>query len=281
MLSIAAFARLAGVSAKALRAYDALGLFRPVWVDPQTRYRYYSPAQLPELRRILALRQLGIGLPQIARLITGRANLARALEERRAEAERERADVERQLAALDIRVEMASDADPGLDVVVRGVPSLRVATLALDLVPGGDVSVAFYELEAHVRDARARANGPPGALVGVSRAAGGSGTDVFVPLSRTLPADDRIRPAQLPAALMATVIHRGPYSTLGEARRALGRWAEATRQTAREPLRVLYLQFAAERELALPAGYLVDRAAEFVTEIQLPLEPEPAALPGA
>ena len=42
MFQIGAFARLAGVSAKQLRAYDEIGLFRPVWVDPSSAYRHYS-----------------------------------------------------------------------------------------------------------------------------------------------------------------------------------------------------------------------------------------------
>ena len=56
MLTIGPFSRLAGVSPKVLRTYDALGLFRPVWLERDSGYRYYSPAQLPEIRRILALR---------------------------------------------------------------------------------------------------------------------------------------------------------------------------------------------------------------------------------
>jgi hypothetical protein len=34
---------------------------------------------------------------------------------------------------------------------------------------------------------------------------------------------------------------------------------------------VLYLQFGGEPELELPADYLVDRSADFVTELQLPV----------
>ena len=56
MFTIGPFSRIAGVSAKVLRSYDLVGLFRPVWTDPWSGYRYYSPAQLPDVRRILSLR---------------------------------------------------------------------------------------------------------------------------------------------------------------------------------------------------------------------------------
>ena len=103
MFPIGQFARLAGISAKQLRAYDALELFRPAWVDPSSAYRYYSPAQLPELRRILALRQLDMGLEEIRGLIRG-GDLRAALERRRVELERDRRLAEERLTALHISV---------------------------------------------------------------------------------------------------------------------------------------------------------------------------------
>ena len=36
-------------------------------------------------------------------------------------------------------------------------------------------------------------------------------------------------------------------------------------------MRTLYLQFGAEPDLRLPAGYVVARSADFVTELQLPV----------
>ena len=119
MFTIGPFARIAGVSAKVLRSYDGLGLFRPVWVDPASDYRYYSPAQLPELRRILALRDMGIGLAEIGRLISGGTDLRAALDRRRSELERERREVDRRLAALDIQVEMSASGSEQADIVVR------------------------------------------------------------------------------------------------------------------------------------------------------------------
>src|SRR3954453_20322191 len=60
VFTIGAFAGFSGISAKALRLYDRMVLFRPAWTDGATGYRYYSAAQLPELRRIVALRDTGM-----------------------------------------------------------------------------------------------------------------------------------------------------------------------------------------------------------------------------
>ena len=69
MLKIGEFSKLAQVSVKTLRYYDELGLLRPDWVDRYTGYRYYALQQLPRLNRILALRELGFSLVQIAHLL--------------------------------------------------------------------------------------------------------------------------------------------------------------------------------------------------------------------
>jgi DNA-binding transcriptional MerR regulator len=69
MFRIGEFSQVARVSGRLLRYYDGIGLLRPVRIDPQTGYRYYSASQLPRLNRILALKELGLALEQIAQLI--------------------------------------------------------------------------------------------------------------------------------------------------------------------------------------------------------------------
>lgn len=71
MFSIGEFARLGDVSVRTLRHYDEIGLLRPAQVDPVTGYRGYSPGQLGQLNRIIALKELGLSLTQARRLLDG------------------------------------------------------------------------------------------------------------------------------------------------------------------------------------------------------------------
>ena len=265
MFTIGAFAGLAGVSAKVLRSYDGLGLFRPVWIDPSSGYRFYSPAQLPELRRILALRDMGIGLGEIGRLVAG-GDLRDALDRRRDELEHERREIERRLASLQIRVEMGPAASAEPDVVLRPIRAEPVATLTL--ADGEDFADAFYLLESHVRDTGRRARRPPGTLV---EPLVGDPPEIFVPVSGPIPTTDRIGYRRLPACRAATVLSRGPYDELPRAQSLLERWVRGAQLEASGPLRIIYLQFGAEAELRVPSGYVVDRAADFVTELQQPI----------
>ncbi len=69
MFSIGEFSKLGRVTVDTLRHYDALGLLKPVKVDPFTGYRYYSARQLMSLNRILALKEIGFSLEEIARIL--------------------------------------------------------------------------------------------------------------------------------------------------------------------------------------------------------------------
>jgi DNA-binding transcriptional MerR regulator len=264
VFTVGRFARVAGVSPKVLRAWDAAGLFQPAWVDPSSSYRYYSPAQLPDLRRILALRDVGVGLAEIGRLVDGGADLRETLERRRAELEAERREIERRLAALDIQVALGEAPATGPDVVVRRVPTELVATFDLRQAPGDDIGAAFHELEAHVRDHGLRAHRPSGAIPDEDV--------IFVPLRRPVPATERIEIRRLPAVRVATILQRGSYERLPGAIADLRAWVEAAGQLAAGQLRILYLQFGAEADLRLPRAWTVEREADFVTELQLPID---------
>ena len=86
--SIHQLARSAGVTSRALRHYDAIGLLTPSRVAPKG-YRFYDDASLVRLQRILLLRELGLGLTAIARVLDQQeastalqAHLAGLLQER-------------------------------------------------------------------------------------------------------------------------------------------------------------------------------------------------------
>lgn len=63
--SIQDVARIAGTTSRTLRHYDDIGLLPPSRFGTNG-YRRYDEAALLRLQRILILRELGCGLPQIA-----------------------------------------------------------------------------------------------------------------------------------------------------------------------------------------------------------------------
>jgi DNA-binding transcriptional MerR regulator len=79
LVPIGSFARQSGLTVKALRHYDTLGLLPPARVDPVTRRRWYAPDQLDRARRIRRLRALELPLTEVRAVLAapdgGRAQL--------------------------------------------------------------------------------------------------------------------------------------------------------------------------------------------------------------
>jgi DNA-binding transcriptional MerR regulator len=104
MYSTRAFAALTGVTVKALRHYERMGLLGPM--RTRARYRRYAFTDLQQIERILALKSLGLSLTSI-KLILKRGPVG--LEAHRAVLEDRRARLNRAIAALH---EIQQDADP-------------------------------------------------------------------------------------------------------------------------------------------------------------------------
>ncbi|MGP4015793.1 MerR family transcriptional regulator [Saccharopolyspora sp. 5N708] len=78
-LSIGEFAQASGLTPKALRLYDELGLLPPAAVDPRSGYRSYDRSQLGRARLVAWLRGLGMPLARI-RVVCDLPPLAAAAE---------------------------------------------------------------------------------------------------------------------------------------------------------------------------------------------------------
>lgn len=86
-------ARMSGVTARTLRHYDEIGVLPPAWIGANG-HRYYEERQLLRLQQILVLRELGVGLPEIGRILAEQVDELEALRGHRGRllAERDRLD---------------------------------------------------------------------------------------------------------------------------------------------------------------------------------------------
>lgn len=82
-LSVGALSKISGVSIRALRYYDQIGLLHPSEVAP-TGYRYYGEAAVERLWQILFYRELDFPLESIAAILSSpNYDRTRALQEHR------------------------------------------------------------------------------------------------------------------------------------------------------------------------------------------------------
>ncbi len=71
LLKIGELAGMAGVSVKALYIYEKKNIIKPVKIDEQNGYRYYSADQVKQVNALLNLKNLGFSLGEIKRIMSG------------------------------------------------------------------------------------------------------------------------------------------------------------------------------------------------------------------
>ncbi len=98
--SIQQVAKLAGTASRTLRHYDEVGLVPPTRVG-DNGYRYYDADALVRLQRVLLLRDLGLGIPAIAGVLSGRTDDARALGAHLGWLAQEKERLDRQIASVE------------------------------------------------------------------------------------------------------------------------------------------------------------------------------------
>lgn len=283
MFKIGEFSRLSRVSVRMLRHYDQLGLLTPSQTDPFTNYRYYTADQLPRLNRILALRDLGFSLEQIAGMLDEdlpSEQLLGMLRLKRAEVEQQMQEEQARLARLEARLRQMdrSSSDGVYDVILRDVEAGLVAAYREVAADDDRIEKMFNEVEKYVaRHEDARADRPPFAVYyDAEYREEEIDAEIAVPLSYSIPDGERVRVREMPRlSNVACVVHAGDYSNLYQAYNALLNWIDANGYRMAGPIREVYLGYGAEGlGLDLPSTYLAHDSKQYVTELQLPVEKE-------
>ncbi len=273
MFKIGDFSRLGQVSVNALRHYDELGLLKPLQVDQFTGYRYYSIEQLPQLQRILALKDLGFSLEQIAQMLDeqlsleemrGMFRLKRAEVEQQAQAEQARlARIEARLRSLEQEGKM-----PDYEVVVKRVEP-HWAAFEREIVPTvaemhPRCSAMFNEIYTWIAAQGLTPNGPALSIyydpeyteqnIDVETAA------FIAAPPAAVRGTDRVKLRQLEGAeQMASVLHTGQLDNILEAYAAIGKWIQANGYRIAGPCREIYLQPPSSNQPMTEIQYPVEK----------------------
>ena len=254
MFRIGEFAQIAQVSTRQLRFYDQEGLLRPVKTDPQTGYRYYSARQLPRLNCILALKELGLSLEQIAALLDGEmsaAELRGMLTMKRAQVEQSLREEEVRLRHIESRIAQI-DRQGGIkdyDVVVKPVPAVPFLSLRSQCEGMEEAVRLLHAVAGAAREI------PPGLRDRLTVVARNDFADERLDLeigfsltrqsNRTvrIAGDQMLSVGELPAVeTMATVIRAGPDYASHTAFGAIGGWMEANGYAIAGPCREVFLE---------------------------------------
>ena len=235
MIRIGDFSKLSRVSIKTLRYYDDMHLLEPIHVDEWTGYRYYAFEQLARLNRILALKDLGFSLAEIAQLLDENVSLEQLrgmLRVRQSEVQQRVQEEQERLEKIETRlrqIEMESKMSH-YDVVIKSVDPLTIAYVQ-DVIPSYNQQAALWNaLEDYLAMHHVRPNGPCFTIY-FDEGYQESDIDTMVcePIDTTLPESARVKVKELQGVeSMACTLHHGPFTTISEAYNAILKWIEDT-----------------------------------------------------
>ena len=270
MIKIGDFSKLSLVSVRTLRYYEEMGLLAPIQVDRFTGYRYYSFDQLPRLNRILALKDLGFSLEQIAQMLDEGlppAQIRGMLRMKQAEIKQQVEEEQGRLVRVEARLRQIEQENTmsTYDVIIKKVEPQTVASLRKVIPIPQDVGKMFEELFTYLGQRGVRPAGPPSAIWhDTEHKEKDWDTEVVVAIADALPAGNGIKTVQLPGVEnMAYTIHQGSYEGFSQAYAAIMGWIEANGYRIAGPMREIYLRG--------PGPQPTDPAT-YVTEIQTPVE---------
>ena len=254
MFRIGEFSQIARVSGRLLRYYDSIGLLRPQRIDPETGYRYYSAAQLERLNRILALKDLGLSLDQVARMLDDKISTTEIrgmLALKKAELERSLAEEAARLRHIESRLTQIEQQGTlgDYDVVLKSGAATPVLSTRAVYPTFDEVIAALREIAQAVRTqvaAAAREN-----IVVIAHCDFDDENldlEIGVTLNRAvnkpvrLPSGAQLALTELPAsAMLATLVRTGPLYQSHLAFGKLGVWMEANDYAIAGPCREIFL----------------------------------------
>ncbi|MBE1442790.1 MerR family transcriptional regulator [Paenibacillus sp. OAS669] len=257
MFKIGEFSKLAGVTVKTLRHYDQLGLLKPIHIDEESKYRYYTAEQLLTVRRIASFKEQGLTLEQMRPLMADSAALTDAesmLKEKREELKRLIQAMERQVVEIDERLvqldrisettELVKEEEEGF--ALHRVEPILAASIR-EQVPKDHLCLLLDELKQYVRGHGEQADHK--VMIIWHRRADGSSSlsdiEVAIPISKPIPYGRRVKVGILPGLETAASLKHlcDPYLDDCRAEEELQGWikAEGYRRLEAEPTREVFL----------------------------------------
>jgi DNA-binding transcriptional MerR regulator len=231
MLPIGRFARVTGLTVKALRHYAELRLLEPARVDGWTGYRYYSLVQAPRAEAIRRLRELEVPLDEVRELLEATpGELRERLASHRGRLTGRIAELGQLVAQLTALIDGEEELVPEKDTVrfelhvEEKIPEQRLLVVE-DRTHQDEVSKVIprqiEEVGTYMKELGMGPAGPPVCICPFADEQGMLNLTTGWPVAQGVPARDRIQTLTLPATRALVMRHTGPYEALSRSYRLL------------------------------------------------------------
>jgi len=271
MYKIGVFSKMNKITIKTLRHYDEIGLFKPIYVDEMTGYRYYSSSQLPRLYKILALKSLGFSLTEILNSLeedTKPDNMIEYLEKRKDHILRKIEEEELKLSQLQSYLKTLKQEGIYMkyNVILKELPEVIVASMRTK-IPDYDSYYKIYpEMGEYMVQQKVECRVPEYCFT-IYHDGEYKESDIDVEICEAVidygKDSDKVKFKKIDKVENAAcVLHKGPYNTIGMAYGAVMKWIEENN----------YEVVGLPRESYIDGVWNKDSSSEWLTEIQIPIK---------
>ena len=263
---IGEFSQVVRLSAKTLRYYDEEGLLKPTRTDALTGYRYYGAAAAERAAAVRELRALGFSVPEVREILAHcgedeeivpylkrrSAEIARLITDYRATERRIRQFVAYQEELLAMKLNR--------DIVIKDLPEIAIASIRYR---GRYDEVGKYFGPLAKAAGRWTAGAPFCLYHEAEYSETAADIELAVPVRRPVEGGG-VTSRRLPGGRAATLVHQGPYDTIGDSYQKLYDYLKSVQAKTLLPSREVYLKG--------PGMFLAGNPKKYLTELQILLE---------
>ncbi|MCA9213840.1 MAG: MerR family transcriptional regulator [Planctomycetales bacterium] len=247
MYSIGEFSKIVSLPVKTIRYYHEQGLLLPAHVDQQSAYRFFNDANVETARVIKSLREIGFSVRDIGQILqnhTDDADILSFLRARRNEITQQLTELANAKQAIDTVIKqternqiMASESN--FEITEKEIEPMLIAGIRMkgkysDCGSGfrtlgktvgryicGKAMMLCHDSEYKEDDA---------------------GFEPCMPIRQPKGQIDSVDVRELPGGRFATLVHLGPYDTLGDSYAKLLAYLKSKGYPQRAPCREVYLK---------------------------------------
>lgn len=263
LYKIGMFSQINRLSIKALRYYDEVDLLKPEYVDESNGYRYYTSAQLPQLHKILALRDMDFSIQEIKEIQEGACEKEMLMKKKHrilkniAKESEKLAKVEGYLSGSSFKNDYK--------FIMKSIPEVTIASMKLQLNSYDELFYRMPEMGLEMEKAGCSCQEPEYCFT-IYYDGGYRESDITAEICEAVNEkkedQEHVKFRVLSSVDLAIcVLHKGPYDTLSLAYKAIVEFMEESG----------YEIVGEQRESYIDGIWNKDSEEDWLTEIQFPV----------
>lgn len=267
MFSIGVFSKINKVTTKTLRYYEDIGLLKPGYVDEFTKYRYYTTEQLPKLHQIITLKQMGLSLNEIKKVIDNPKEIEKILEFKEQEIlDSIKVEEYKLFKVRNCIYNLKGDEDMK-NIIIKSLPKVKVASMRKIIKSHDELFHLCPDIMAKEMERVCCVCAVPSYCFNIYHDGEYKETNIDIEICEAIvdlkEDTDILNFKEISGVENAVcILHKGPYSTLGKTYSYAYKWIEENQYTVIDNPRESYIDGIWNK----------DSEEEWLTEIQIPVK---------